>query len=36
MSLLEPSFTNDIIWTIIALFAITIGCIVTSQDGKHD
>lgn len=36
MNLLEPSFTNDIIWDIIALFAITIGCIVASKDRKHD
>lgn len=36
MNLLEPSFTSDIIWTIIALFAITIGGIVASKDGKHD
>lgn len=36
MNLLEPSFTSDIIWAIIALFAITIGCIVSSKDGKHD
>lgn len=36
MNLLEPSFTSDIIWTIIALFAITIGCIVSSKDRKRD
>lgn len=36
MNLLEPSFTNDIIWAIIALFAITIGYIVSLNDGKHD
>lgn len=36
MNLLEPSFTNDIFWAIIALFAITIGYIVASEDGKHD
>lgn len=36
MNLLEPSFTSDIIWTIITLFAITIGGIVASKDGKHD
>lgn len=36
MNLLEPSFTSDIIWTIIALFAITIGGIVASKDRKHD
>lgn len=36
MNLLEPSFTSDIFWTIVALFAITIGCIISSKDGKHD
>lgn len=36
MNLLEPSFTSDIIWTIIALFALTIGYIVASEDRKHD
>jgi hypothetical protein len=36
MNLLEPSFTNDIIWTIINLFAITIAGIVASKGGKHD
>lgn len=36
MNLLEPSFTNDIIWAIIALFAITICGIISSKDGKHD
>lgn len=36
MNLLEPSFTSDIIWTIIALFAITIGGIISSKDRKHD
>lgn len=36
MNLLEPSFTNDIIWTIINLFALTIGGIVASKDGEHD
>ena len=36
MNLLEPSFTNDIIWTIITLFALTIGYIVTLEDRKHD
>lgn len=36
MNLLEPSFTSDIFWAITALFAITIGCIVSSKDRKHD
>ena len=36
MNLLEPSFTSDLFWIITALFAITIGCILASEDGKHD
>lgn len=36
MNLLEPSFTSDIFWTITALFAITIGYIISLEDGKHD
>lgn len=36
MNLLEPSFTSDIFWTVLALFAITISCIIASQDEKHD
>lgn len=36
MNLLEPSFTSDIFWTIINLFAITIGCIIASKDRKQD
>lgn len=36
MNLLEPSFTSDLFWTIAALFAITIACIMASRDEKHD
>jgi hypothetical protein len=36
MNLLEPSLTSDIVWTIIAAFAITIGCIISSKENKRD
>nr|DAG98302.1 MAG TPA: hypothetical protein [Crassvirales sp.] len=36
MNLLEPSLTSDIVWTIIAVFAITIGCIISSKESKRD
>ena len=36
MNLLEPSFTSDLFWAIVNLFALTIAGIIASKDGKHD